>query len=73
MCVCCLVEDEESVTRPSTAASDVGQIDVEHMRGKKLLRLARRVSGLLMQLTVFEIPTPIHFVRAAAAAKGKCG
>lgn len=31
---------------------------LEHSRGKKILRMARRVSGLLMQLTVFEIPTP---------------
>ena len=33
---------------------------IDHSRGKKLLRLARRVSGLLMQLTVFEIATPAH-------------
>ena len=31
-------------------------IDVGKLRGKKILRLARRVSGLLMQLTVFELP-----------------
>lgn len=31
-------------------------IDVGKLRGKKVLRLARRVSGLLMQLTVFELP-----------------
>ena len=38
------------------AANEEKYIDVEKVRGKKLLRLARRVSGLLMQLIVFELP-----------------
>lgn len=42
---------------------------VDHARGKKLLRLARRVSGLLMQLTVFEIATPDHLKPAETLAE----
>lgn len=31
----------------------------DNARGKKLIRLVRRVSGLLLQLTVFELPTAV--------------
>lgn len=31
-------------------------IELNNLRGKKILRLARRVSGVILQLTVFEVP-----------------
>lgn len=34
-------------------------VDIEHARGKKIVRLVRRVSGLLLQLTVFELPSDV--------------
>ncbi len=40
----------------------------DNARGKKIVRLVRRVSGLLMNITVFEIPQQV--VDAAQAAKG---
>ena len=32
---------------------------IDNARGKKIIRLVRRVSGLLMQLTVFELPSNV--------------
>eukprot|EP01034_Spumella_vulgaris_P022575 gene22575-28708_t len=34
-------------------------LDMDNARGKKVVRLVRRVSGLIMQLTVFDIPEAI--------------
>lgn len=34
-------------------------LEIENARGKKIIRLVRRISGLLMQLTVFELPSAI--------------
>lgn len=44
-------------------------IDMNNARGKKLVRVVRRVSGLLMNITVFEIPQSV--VDAAQEAKAK--
>lgn len=44
-------------------------IDIEKSRGKKLLRLARRVSGLLLQLVVFELPKSVEQIKKEEAAK----
>jgi hypothetical protein len=41
--------------------------EIENARGKKIIRLVRRISGLLMQLTVFELPPAI--AEAALLAK----
>ena len=56
------IYDNSKIT-PVNAAGEVDAdankdklIDLVKLRGRKLLRLARRVSGLLMQLTVFELP-----------------
>lgn len=48
-------EEDERVN----AASEGKLLDIEHARGRKLIRLVRRVSGVLLQLTVFELPTEI--------------
>lgn len=34
-------------------------VDTENARGRKIMRLVRRVSGILMQLTVFELPKAV--------------
>ena len=53
-------------TEDDSVANENKLIEAQLARGKKVLRLARRVSGLLLQLTVFEIMTPAEMAQAAA-------
>jgi hypothetical protein len=50
------------------AANEAKLIDLAASRGKKILRLTRKVSGLLLQLTVFELLTAAESVEAAERA-----
>lgn len=51
------------------AANEEKLIDLAATRGKKILRLTRKVSGLLLQITVFELLTAAESVEASERAK----